>query len=323
MQSKTRFPAITRRHFLSLTAKGIGVAVVSKGLMGCSSDNDDDTAPIVPVNFAQGVASGDPLATAVILWTRATPVDESFSGDVTISWEVATDEDFANIVNSGEAPTNAQRDYTLKVDAQDLSANTQYFYRFRSGDTTSVTGVTKTLPQGEVSSVKLAMMSCSNYPTGYFNVYDMVANETDLDAVLHLGDYIYEYAREGYASENAAALGREVLPEGEILTLSDYRMRYAQYRSDASLQLVHQRVPFICVWDDHEVTNDAYRDGAENHQEDEGDYETRKMEALQAYFEWMPIRPVVEGDNEIINRSFAFGNLVDLMMLDTRIVGPR
>jgi alkaline phosphatase D len=312
-------PKLTRRRFLSLTAKGIGIAIVSQGLMACSSDDDDE--PTVPVTFTSGVASGDPSQDAVILWTRAAPQDASITTAITISWEVAEDQGFSNIVTNGSAQTNAEKDYTLKVDAQGLSAGTQYFYRFMSGDSVTEVGTTKTLPEGAVASAKIAVMSCSNYPAGYFNVYDMAAQDSELDAVLHLGDYIYEYGLGGYASENAASLGREVLPTTEILSLDDYRMRYAQYRSDESLQALHRQVPFICVWDDHEITNDAYRDGAENHQANEGDYEARKVAALQAYFEWMPIRPVVEGDNEIINRSFQFGDLIDLIMLDTRLVG--
>lgn len=314
------FPSITRRRFLSLSAKGVGLAIVSQGLMGCLDSNDDDSN-VMPVEFTHGIASGDPTQSSIILWTRAIPTDNNYNGSIAIGWEVATDSQFTNMVTNGFARTNSEKDYTLKVDAIGLSPGTEYFYRFMSANSMTQTGRAKTLPEGTVSSVKLAVMSCSNYPAGFFNVYDMASNESDLDAVLHLGDYIYEYARGGYASENAASLGREVLPDAEILSLSDYRTRYAQYRSDPSLQRLHETIPFICVWDDHEITNDAYRDGAENHQDNEGDYEVRKMVALQAYFEWMPIRPVIENDNEIINRSFRFGNLVDLMMLDTRIVG--
>ena len=266
-------PKLTRRRFLSLTAKGIGIAIVSQGLMACSSDDDDE--PTVPVTFTSGVASGDPSQDAVILWTRAAPQDASITTAITISWEVAEDQGFSNIVTNGSAQTNAEKDYTLKVDAQGLSAGTQYFYRFMSGDSVTEVGTTKTLPEGAVASAKIAVMSCSNYPAGYFNVYDMAAQDSELDAVLHLGDYIYEYGLGGYASENAASLGREVLPTTEILSLDDYRMRYAQYRSDESLQALHRQVPFICVWDDHEITNDAYRDGAENHQAYEGYYDAR------------------------------------------------
>ncbi|HBF45531.1 MAG TPA: alkaline phosphatase, partial [Shewanella frigidimarina] len=139
-----------------------------------------------------------------------------------------------------------------------------------------------TLPEGSVASVKLAVMSCANFPAGYFNVYEMAAQQNDLDAVVHLGDYLYEYARGEYASEHAVELGREVLPAGELFLLDDYRTRYSQYRSDASLQKLHAKVPFITVWDDHEVANDTWKDGAENHNDGEGDFDQRKQAALQA-----------------------------------------
>jgi len=305
---------VTRRDFLAMSAKGIGAAVISYGLMGCS-DSDDDKS--VPAQFLHGVASGDPAQDAVILWTRVTP---DAAGDVKVSWQVASDAAFSQLVTTGEMVTNANRDYTVKIDARGLRAGQTYFYRFMTGGKTSEVGKTRTLPEGEVSSVKLAVMSCANFPAGYFNVYELAAAQDDLDAVVHLGDYIYEYARGGYASEHAAELGREVLPANELLSLSDYRTRYGQYRSDTSLQKLHAKVPFITVWDDHEVANDTWRDGAENHNEGEGDFAVRKEAALQAYFEWLPIRPWREGNHEEIYRSFSYGNLVDLHMLDTRVL---
>ncbi|MFB2734617.1 alkaline phosphatase D family protein [Shewanella mangrovisoli] len=304
---------VTRRDFLAMSAKGIGAAVISYGLMGCS-DSDDNS---VPAQFLHGVASGDPAQDAVILWTRVTP---DSAGDVKVSWQVASDAAFSQLVTTGEMVTNANRDYTVKIDARGLRAGQTYFYRFMTGGKTSEVGKTRTLPEGDVSSVKLAVMSCANFPAGYFNVYELAAAQDDLDAVVHLGDYIYEYARGGYASEYAAELGREVLPANELLTLSDYRTRYAQYHTDASLQKLHAKVPFITVWDDHEVANDTWRDGAENHNEGEGDFAVRKEAALQAYFEWLPIRPWREGNHEEIYRSFSYGNLVDLHMLDTRVL---
>uniref|UniRef100_Q0HZ11 Twin-arginine translocation pathway signal n=1 Tax=Shewanella sp. (strain MR-7) TaxID=60481 RepID=Q0HZ11_SHESR len=305
---------VTRRDFLAMSAKGIGAAVISYGLMGCS-DSDDDKS--VPAQFLHGVASGDPAQDAVILWTRVTP---DSAGDVKVSWQVASDAAFSQLVTTGEMVTNANRDYTVKIDARGLRAGQTYFYRFMTGGKTSEVGKTRTLPEGDVSSVKLAVMSCANFPAGYFNVYELAAAQDDLDAVVHLGDYIYEYARGGYASEHAAELGREVLPANELLTLSDYRTRYGQYHTDASLQKLHAKVPFITVWDDHEVANDTWRDGAENHNEGEGDFAVRKEAALQAYFEWLPIRPWREGNHEEIYRSFSYGNLVDLHMLDTRVL---
>jgi alkaline phosphatase D len=305
---------VTRRDFLAMSAKGAGAVVVSYGLMGCSSDDDDD---VVSGQFLQGVASGDPAADAVILWTRVTPDVE---GDITVSWEVATDSNFSQVVTNGQTVTNKNRDYTVKVDAVGLEAGQQYYYRFKAGETVSEMGQTLTLPEGSVASVKLAVMSCANFPAGYFNVYEMAAQQNDLDAVVHLGDYLYEYARGEYASEHAVELGREVLPAGELFLLDDYRTRYSQYRSDASLQKLHAKVPFITVWDDHEVANDTWKDGAENHNDGEGDFDQRKQAALQAYFEWLPIRPWSEGNHEEIYRSFNYGNLVDLHMLDTRVL---
>ncbi|WP_392342807.1 alkaline phosphatase D family protein [uncultured Shewanella sp.] len=305
---------VTRRDFLAMSAKGAGAVVVSYGLMGCSSDDDDD---VVSGQFLQGVASGDPAADAVILWTRVTPDVE---GDITVSWEVATDSNFSQVVTNGQMITNKNRDYTVKVDAVGLEAGQQYYYRFKAGETVSEMGQTRTLPEGSVASVKLAVMSCANFPAGYFNVYEMAAQQNDLDAVVHLGDYLYEYARGEYASEHAVELGREVLPAGELFLLDDYRTRYSQYRSDASLQKLHAKVPFITVWDDHEVANDTWKDGAENHNDGEGDFDQRKQAALQAYFEWLPIRPWSEGNHEEIYRSFNYGNLVDLHMLDTRVL---
>ncbi|WP_411992973.1 alkaline phosphatase D family protein [Agarivorans sp. DSG3-1] len=304
---------ISRRDFLIMSAKGAGAAVVSYGLMGCGSAIE----PEIPVEFTHGVASGDPLADAVILWTRVTPAR---TGNIKVAWEIATDIDFANIISNGNTTTNASRDYTVKVDAIGLEAGQHYYYRFISAGTLSAIGKTKTLVQGSPASVKLAVMSCSNYPAGYFNVYDLATQHEDIDAVLHLGDYIYEYPRGGYASEQAEQLNRQVLPEGELFSLDDYRTRYAQYHGDSSLQKLHAMVPFITVWDDHEVANDTWRDGAENHQAGEGDFEQRKNDALQAYFEWLPIRPWSEGNHQEIYRSFKFGDLVDLHMLDTRVI---
>ncbi|MCK8044703.1 alkaline phosphatase D family protein [Shewanella sp. 1CM18E] len=304
----------TRRDFLAMSAKGVGAAVVSYGLMGCSSDDDSG----IYAEFLHGLASGDPSHDAVIIWTRITPETD---GDVRVSWEVATDANFSQLVVSGDTITNSERDYTVKVDAVGLEAGTQYFYRFKTGNKTSQAGQTKTLPQGALSQAKFAVMSCANFPAGYFNVYEMASRMDDLDAVIHLGDYIYEYARSEYASDRAAELQREVVPEGELISLSDYRTRYGQYRSDLSLQKLHGKTPFITVWDDHEVANDSWRDGAENHNDGEGDFDARKEAALQAYFEWLPIRPWREGNHEEIYRSFQYGDLLDLHMLDTRLVG--
>lgn len=317
----TNLSKLSRRHFLVQALKTSGVVVSTMALNAC---DDDDSQPAKPrgvgASFQHGIASGDPQANAVILWTRVTP-DTAEQGEIEIAWEIAEDASFETKVMSGREKTNANRDYTFKVDAQGLDAGKRYFYRFITATETSDIGETKTLPEGSIDTAKFAVVSCSNYPAGYFNVYGEIAQQNDLDAVLHLGDYLYEYERGNYASENAAAMGREVLPEGEIIALDDYRMRYAQYRTDKQLQAAHALAPFICVWDDHEVANDTWREGAENHDDNEGSFEDRLSAALQAYAEWMPIRPPVNEEVATLSRNFEYGNLINLSMLDTRLVG--
>jgi alkaline phosphatase D len=271
------------------------------------------------VSFLHGVASGDPLGDRVILWTRVTA---SKAMDVTLSWEIASDAAFKNVVNGGEFTTGPSRDYTVKVDASGLLANHVYYYRFKYEAEVSPVGRTRTLPEGHVAEVKLAVFSCANYPAGYFHVYAEAAKRDDIHAALHLGDYIYEYGRDGYASADAAALGRLSEPAHELLTLADYRARYAQYRSDRDLQAVHAKLPFICVWEDHEIADNAYDAGAVNHDPaTEGDYALRRAAALQAYLEWLPIRSPDPGNLLEIYRAFDFGDLLRLHMLDTRHVG--
>lgn len=311
---------LTRRDFLKASAMGMGAVVVSSGLAGCVLDNDDKRSTM----FTHGVASGDPLADGVVLWTRVVP-DKDFEKSVSVAWEVATDKDFETLIHSGTAEARNAHDFTVKVDVRGLSAGQNYYYRFHTTDSQSPVGKTLTLPEGAIDSVRLGVVSCANYPAGYFNVYREISKRDDLDVVVHLGDYIYEYssAADSYAAADAAALGRN-FPEDndlELTKLKDYRRRYGIYRADADLQKLHSKLPFIVVWDDHEVANDAWEEGAGNHNADEGDYGTRKLEALQAYFEWMPIRPVIEGNDEAIFRTFRFGNLVDLHMLDTRHMG--
>ena len=308
---------LTRRTFLKASAAGFGVAVLSLGLTGCRFDDEDDN--FIDVSFNHGVASGDPLADSLILWTRVTPKDPATSR-IKVQWQAATDENFTSISHDGEAYISAATDFTLKIDLQGLDPNTTYYYRFKSNGKTSPIGSGKTLPTGNIDQVKLAVVSCANCPAGFFHVYGEIAKQPDLDAVLHLGDYIYEYGNNGYATEDATSLGR-LLPgdnSNEIISLTDYRKRYAHYRTDSNLQAAHSNCAFITVWDDHEVTNDTWREGAENHNDGEGEFSARKLHALQAYFEWMPIRNVA--DKERIYRRFEFGNLMSLYMLDTRVL---
>ncbi|CAM2011122.1 alkaline phosphatase D family protein [Acanthopleuribacter pedis] len=265
--------------------------------------------------FYHGVASGDPMANRVIIWTRVTPQQDS---PVSVSWRMATDAAMANVVQSGTFTTDAARDYTIKVDVTGLDAGRTYYYRFQALGRTSLIGRTRTAPSGSVDHLRFAIVSCSNYQGGYFNAYSRLADRADLDAIIHLGDYIYEYEDGGYGYDDAVGRGHE--PANEIVSLSDYRVRYSFYRLDGDLQRAHQQHPFIAVWDDHEFANDAFKDGAENHSPaTEGNWETRKQNAFKAYFEWMPIR---EGSTENrIYRKLQYGNLVDLIMLDTRIEG--
>jgi alkaline phosphatase D len=269
--------------------------------------------------FQHGVASGDPLTDRVIVWTRVTPTRP---GTVAVLWEVALDAAFKRIIRRGRVLTGADIDYTVKADVLGLPANARLHYRFRADGQLSPAGRTRTLPAGAVEQVKLAVMSCSNFPAGYFNVYAEVAKLNDLHAAVHLGDYIYEYSRTGYASEDAAALGRVSEPADEILTLEDYRIRHAQYRTDPDLQAMHAALPVIAVWDDHEISNDTWREGAENHTEGvEGAFSDRRAAAIRAYHEWMPTRLPDPSRPDRIYRSFRFGNLLSLHMLDTRVIG--
>jgi alkaline phosphatase D len=331
-------PATSRRDFLRTAAAGGLVLGAGTTLTGCYFGG---------VEFLHGVASGDPLTDRVILWTRVSPGADMMANIekaeaelrkkpdakwveklrelkiIPLKWEMALDEQFTQVIRVGVLLAEPERDYTVKADVTGLRPDQTYYYRFTGRDAQSPVGRTKTLPMGSTAQqVKLAVFSCSNYPAGFFNVYADAAKQQGLDAFVHLGDYIYEYARDGYASERAAELGRLSEPQLEIVTLADYRTRHAQYKTDPDLQALHASVPCIAVWDDHELTNDAWKDGAENHQSaTEGTWAARKAAAIQAYYEWMPIRAPEPRRPERIYRSFDFGNLVSLHMLDTRVIG--
>ncbi|EGR2703292.1 alkaline phosphatase [Vibrio parahaemolyticus] len=303
--------SLSRRDFM----KVVSSTAVATGLIGCGSDDNESVA----VSFEHGVASGDPTQTQVIIWTRVTTA----ASYVDVSWQVASDMEFSNVVQSGVFTTDTGRDFTVKVDVQNLNANSQYYYRFIVGEMMSEVGQTQTLPEDGVEKASMAVVSCANYPAGYFHVYREILNQHEqspFDVVLHLGDYIYEYGAGGYASEDAAALGREPSKGAECITLDDYRKRYAQYRQDADLQALHAKLPMIAVWDDHELANDTWKNGAENHQDDEGSFIDRRAAAAAAWTEWLPVRENTFS-NMLIYRQFSFGNLVNLMMLDTRLVG--
>ncbi len=309
-----------RRSFIKLSSFAGASAAISTGLAGCTVGHSVKSHLHTNATFTHGVASGDPLADAVIIWTRAVPVSGSVSAE--ILWEMASDTAFSDIVASGYAEAKAIHDYTVKVDVTGLRSASRYFYRFKSANNTSDIGETRTLPEAEVTSLTFGVFSCSNYPAGFFTPYLEAAKDSNIEYVLHLGDYIYKYDGKGYATEHAEEIGRTFAADNdtELYTLTDYRKRYALYRTDKGLLALHQTKPFIVVWDDHEISNDTYKDGAENHQEDEGDFYARRAAAVQAYYEWLPIRPPFGTERLEIYRQFTFGNLLDLYMLDTRVL---
>ncbi len=261
--------------------------------------------------FFHGVASGDPLKDRVIIWTRVSP--EDVTEGVTVTWRMATDTLLQNVVKSGTFITTADRDFTVKVDVTGLQPEKTYYYGFTALGKNSITGRTRTAPEIMTNQLRFGLVSCSNMPNGFFNSYQQLSKIKDLDAVIHLGDYIYEYA-------SSTTGDRAVLPAGETITLSDYRLRHGSYKLDPDLRAVHQQNPFIVVWDDHESTNNSYREGAENHTEGaEGIWDERKRFSARAYDEWMPIRTVDTANTLKIFRVINYGGLADIIMLDTRI----
>ncbi|EDM80880.1 putative alkaline phosphatase [Plesiocystis pacifica SIR-1] len=262
--------------------------------------------------FSHGVASGDPLADSVILWTRVSPASPDEA--VRLFFEVAVDPDFELRVAADyiDVEATSARDHTMKIDVDGLDPASTYYYRFYAQGRVSPVGRTRTAPAGASEHLRFALASCSSLAHGYFHPYRELSTRADLDAILHVGDYIYEYGT-GYYGEV-----REYDPPHEIVTLSDYRRRYAQYRADAALQEAHRQHPFIVTWDDHEIANNGWLGGAENHTDDEGSWAARKAAGTQAYFEWLPLR---EGAPGRVYRALSYGELVDLIVLDTRYEG--
>lgn len=318
---RSPLPGPARREVvLGATA---GAAVVTAGAAPFATPAEAASR----TRFLHGVASGDPLPTGVVLWTRVTPSAEATPGSgkgarVRVDWEVATDESFASVVTRGHLTTGTERDHTVKVDATRLRPGTRYAYRFRSGGVTSPIGWMKTAPAptSTPERLRLGVVSCSNWEAGYFAAYRHLARHTDLDAVLHMGDYIYEYPPGEYAAREEVV--RVTQPRHEILSLADYRIRHGQYKTDPDLQELHALVPWITTWDDHEIANDTWSDGAENHDPElEGTWKDRAAAARRAYDEWMPIRlsgSAALGDGTTIYRHLTFGTLADLRMLDLR-----
>jgi len=282
--------------------------------------------------FYHGVASGDPLSDRVIIWTRVTvnfdtarvfvDIDSSgvfntFDSTVSVNWQVASDEAFNSIVNSGVVTTDSSVDYTVKIDVTGLQPNTWYYYRFNAGGVYSITGRTRTAPVGDVDSLRFAIFSCSDFQTGFFNAYHDIANRNDIDAVIHLGDYYYEYAAGG--SDYQGDTNRLHPLNHDAFTLADYRLWHSQYKLDPDVRDIFQEYPWIQIWDDHDVANNSWYSGAQNHNPaTEGNWFIRKSNAFRAYFEWLPIREQAPDNDTIIHRNFVWGNLLNFIMLDTR-----
>jgi alkaline phosphatase D len=307
---------LERRTLLKAAGTAAGAAAVLTPLGLATPAHAATTAA-----FQHGVASGDPLPDGILLWTRVTPTDEARPGSglgpvVEVNWQVATDAKFSTVVRSGMVETGPDRDHTVKVDVTRLKPATTYYYRFRYGQTTSPVGRTRTAPavDADVARLRLGVVSCANWEAGFFSAYRHLAARGDLDAVVHLGDYIYEYKSGEFTA--AGRVVRPHQPSHEIVTLADYRLRHATYKTDPDLQALHACVPWIITWDDHEFANDAWSGGAENHDPaTEGAWAARTAAARKAYSEWMPVRM---GADSQIYRRLRFGKLADLSMLDLR-----
>lgn len=270
--------------------------------------------------FTSGVASGDPTRASVVIWTRAYHPDFN---SVPVGFEVAEDDGFGRIVRKGTALTSAARDYTVKVDIESLEPGKIYFYRFRAGQSLSSVGQTRTLQDKSGQKVRFAVASCANFASGFYNAYREIAETPDLDAVIHLGDYIYEYGPDGYDGATGKRLGRIAAPAHDTVTLDDYRARFASYRADPDLQAAHAAAPFITIWDDHETANNSWAGGAGNHDEDtQGSWDARIDAALQAYFEWLPMRDPKPGQvARTLTRTYEFGDIASLILIESRLTG--
>jgi alkaline phosphatase D len=314
----------SRREFFIRISSVSAVLATGSVLSACGGSDDPAPTPSPapsPVAFNFGVASGDPLADSVILWTHAQP--QSGSAPVELTYEVSNTAHFAALVTSGKVTASDSTGYTAKVDAKGLAAGKDYYYRFKSSGGTSAVGLTRTLPVASASEVKFAVFSCALYSEGFFNTYD-AASKSNAQYAVHLGDYIYEYGSDPkkFGNTDAVTLGRVTSPANDIVSLADYRARYALYRSDPNLKVLHAKMPWITVWDDHEFANNAYVNGAENHNSvTQGDWIARKNIAAKVYHEWMPIRTPDTANLLKIYRRFDFGSLFTLHMLDTRIEG--
>ena len=326
--STLRSPLRRRTVLAGGTAAGAGAAAVVATTSVAAESKAAGNAV-----FRHGVASGDPMPHRVVIWTRVTPTAASTPGSgkgpkVDVGWEVAKDRGFRSVVRRGTFTTSASRDHTVKLDVGGLKPATWYFYRFRCRGSVSRVGRLRTAPAATATPghLRFGVVSCANLQAGWFTAYRGLAKRDDLHAVLHLGDYLYEYGpgQYGYGNDNVDIRKHE--PRHEMVSLADYRRRHAQYKRDADLQDLHAKYPWIITWDDHEVTNDQWKAGADNHtagggRGGEGSYVHRRARAHRAYDEWMPVRmdaTAALGDGARLYRRLTFGRLAEISMLDLR-----
>ncbi|MBL0738137.1 alkaline phosphatase D family protein [Flavobacterium sp. GN10] len=300
---------MNRRRFVKQSMLGMMPLLFPSSFLSLLKSNENKY-------FIHGIASGDPTENAIIIWTH---INTYSIGDCKIEWQVSTDKNFAREVKKDFVTTSQAKDFTVKVDVSGLKKNQTYYYRFIYDNVISDVGVCKTLPDSAVKPLQIAVISCNNYEDGYFTSFRHIADNPDIDYVFHLGDYIYEYGTGEYCNKVfLEQSNRKNDPLHELVSLGDYRKRYALYRKDKELQKAHQHKPFICIWDDHELANNAYKDGAKNHQSDEGKWTERSAAAMQAYFEWMPVR--AKSAEEMI-RSIKIGNDANFIFLEERLDG--
>lgn len=261
--------------------------------------------------FTHNVASGEPRQRSVMLWTRYLP-EAGATGR--LSWQVAAGPDFGHILADGTVTASEEHDFCVKPVVDGLQPGRWYYFRFRDArGQMSPVGRTRTLPAGATASFRLGLFSCANLPFGWFNAYAHAAARRDIDLMVHVGDYFYEYDRGHYPDPGDELPGRVIEPATEIVHLADYRLRYASYRADPDLQRLHQYFPMIAMWDDHETANDSWQNGARNHQPDrEGAWSERKAAAVRAHREWLPV-------SEDAWESYEIGDLATLFRPETRL----
>jgi len=264
--------------------------------------------------FQHGVASGDPLHDRMILWTRVTTEADA----VDVEWKVGRDPELRDVVSNGTVSADSASDHTVHVDVQGLTPGTTYHYGFSTLHERSPVGRTRTLPVPDSDHLKIAMVSCARYDTGYFNGYARIAERDDLDFVLHLGDYIYEGSNQKFPNDPRPDLGRRFDPDKNCITLDDYRRRFAEYCSDPDVQAFRAAHPVIATLDDHELADGCWAGGSSWHTPEDGPWPDRRAAAFKARWDWLPARLPEPDDLERVFRTVRIGDLADLIIIDMR-----